>query len=84
MNKKTPWLLAASLALLMSCQTSPPPVSPRPDPVPVAWPSVPDPKGVVTESGGVVSMPLSYWLAMTRYIIDAEAAHGLYEAERQP
>jgi hypothetical protein len=37
---------------------------------------------VVTESVGVVSMPLGYWMALTRYVIDAEAARALYEAER--
>ena len=65
----------------MSCQSSPP-SSPRPEPTPIAWPSFPDPSGVVTEAGGVVSMPLYYWMALTRYVIDAEAARELYEAER--
>lgn len=30
----------------------------------------------------MVTMPLDYWLAMTRYVIDVEAARKLYEAER--
>ena len=81
MNKKTLWLLAALLLLFLSRQTSPSPPAVR-EPVPVAWPTFPDPAGVVTESVGVVSMPLSYWMALTRYVIDAEAARGLYESER--
>jgi len=36
---------------------------------------------VVTESGGVMSMPMAYWMALTRYVIDVEAARALYEAE---
>lgn len=82
MIAKTLWPLVVSLLLLTSCQTSPPAPSPRPEPVPVAWPAFPDPAGQVTEKDGVVSMPVEYWLALTRYVIDAEAARELYEAER--
>lgn len=48
----------------------------------VNWPAFPDPKGQVTKSGDVVSMPLAYWLAVTRYVIDAEAGIQVIEAAR--
>jgi len=40
----------------------------------------PDPAGLVTEKDGVVSMPAGYWLAIARYVVDAEAARKKYEA----
>lgn len=64
----------------MSCMTYP--VKPEPPRVDISWPSFPDPAGLITEKDGVVSMPADYWLAMARYIVDVEAAHEKYEAER--
>ena len=85
MNKlKIVTVLMTFLALSMSCQTSPVNVveyrsRPLPD---IVWPTLPDPKGVVKESGELVTMPQAYWLALARYVIDVEAGIDLVEAYR--
>ena len=38
--------------------------------------------GKVALAGDVVSMPLAYWLAVTRYVIDVEAGIDEVEAAR--
>jgi len=45
----------------------------------ITWPELPDPSKYVTMANGVVSMPLSYWMDLTRYIIDMEAAREIVE-----
>ena len=78
---KTRWLLAAMLSALtllsVSCQTSPKSIPEIP--INLDWPAPPDPKGKVIRleeprmmPAGTVVMPLDYWLALSRYIVDAE------------
>jgi len=77
--------LALLLVALTSCQTLAPEVKVvyEKTPLPaIEWPVVPDHTGLVTESNGVVSMPLIYWLALVRYIIDIEAGKDTIEAFR--
>lgn len=67
------------MLLSMSCTTLPP----DPVKVDISWPAFPDPAGLIKDRGdGTVSMPADYWLAIVRYVVDAEAAHKKYEAER--
>lgn len=75
-------------ALLMSCQTLPPEIVTvieyRDRPIPeINWPQFPDPKGIVKQNAdGSVSMPLDYWLKLTKYVIDVEAGIDILEASR--
>lgn len=69
-------MLTALLSLCASCQSVPEPV-PVVRPV-VVFPVFPDPAGRVTMEGGVVSMPLDYWLAIARYKLDVDAAESVY------
>jgi hypothetical protein len=49
----------------------------------VTWPAFPDPAGKVSRNAdGWVIMPTSYWLDVTRYVIDTEAAIDIIEASR--
>lgn len=80
-------LIPASLTLtllvaLTSCVTRPPVVV-KVDLPAITWPLFPDPAGLVTKQGDIVSMPLSYWLSMTRYVIDVEAGIAEVEAARE-
>ena len=76
-----PAILSLILAgVLTSCRTCPP--SAAVEPLPIAWPSVPDPAGKVALAGDVVSMPLAYWLSVTRYVIDVEAGIDEVKAAR--
>jgi hypothetical protein len=88
--------ILATLALILavaltSCTTWQPEVVTvevvkyRDRPIPdIAWPTVPDPADkVVRMTDGRVAMPLIYWLAVTRYIIDAEAGIEIIEASRE-
>lgn len=80
------------MAALTSCRTSQPSADDplivteyRYLPIPaVSWPEFPDPKGQVERlPDGRVVMPLTYWLAVTRYVIDAESGIYIIEAARQ-
>ena len=80
-------MLLILTVVLTSCQTSPPEVVTvveyRDRPMPeINWPVLPDPAGRVKSQGDTVTMPLAYWLDLTRYIIDVEAGIELYEAGR--
>jgi hypothetical protein len=63
--------------LLASCLTSPKPTLPS---IGLDWPALPDPTGKVLYideetcgvAGGMVVMPLEYWLALGRYVVDVE------------
>jgi hypothetical protein len=74
------------MAALTSCRTCPsaePVVEYVDRPIPVvAWPTFPDPAGLVKRDGEVVTMSLAYWLALTRYVIDVEAGIEIIEAYR--
>lgn len=83
MKRKSLMGLMLLLSLFLSCQSVPPPVVERVRPV-VVFPEFPAPDCRVTESGGVVSMPLEYWLAIVRYKIDVDAAQATYELGEAP
>lgn len=81
-QRSIPVIMAVILtAALTSCVTKPPFVVKVDIPV-VAWPAFPDPTGQVTRVDNIVSMPLAYWLSMTRYVIDVEAGIAEIEAAR--
>ena len=86
-SSKTAIVLLLLTGALTSCQTLAPEViveyRDRPLPV-IDWPTFPDPAGVVKYSltTDTVVMPLDYWLAVTRYVIDAEAGIDVIEACR--
>lgn len=84
-------LLLILLVVSTSCQTCPPSAAPievieyrdRPMPV-VNWPTFPDPEGQVERMpDGRIVMTLTYWLAVTRYVIDAEAGIEIIEISRE-
>lgn len=71
--------------LSTSCRTSPPVIEYRDRPIPaVSWAQFPNPKGIVKidDESKTVTMPLAYWLAVTRYVIDTEAGIKTIEAYR--
>ena len=74
-------ILAVILTLLsVSCKTSPVVVTEKVELPPIDWPVFPDPTGQVERlPDGRVVMPLTYWLAITGYVIEAEA--GIYTVE---
>jgi len=78
-------LLLILMLLSTSCRTSPPVIEYRDRPIPaVAWATFPDPKGIVKidDDAKNVTMPLAYWMAVTRYVIDTSAGIKTIEAYR--
>lgn len=87
-SARTGWLrvvmLTAFLLLMTSCQTSPRTIPS----IDIQWPAFPDPEGSVVYvpeeecdfPGGLVVMPLSYWLALGRYVVDVERVRKQIEA----
>ena len=59
-------MLSVLLLLFASCASSPDPVV-----IPIDWPDFPAPEEVTLENG-MARMPLTYWLAITQYVIKIE------------